>query len=343
MSTGSAAIPLLKAAPEAAQVAERLERRRLGWAGAVPGPAARRDRRRAGRGDRRRRRRLRARLRADRRVPGGVAERRLRARRPARRRGASGGSRPARASRPASARACSRSTCSCRSRRRRTARTGGSTTPRSSASSRFYASACAAAGVTPLIENVPPVLRMRNGGVYLTPVGGHWRDLQLWCDRVEGLRTTFDTSHAALFAHFAAAYPSLFGLASDDGAGAGALRRGARAAERRGARLRRARPARRGPALRGRRAGPRPRGAPARRARALHRRRDQRARPGALAGHEGGLPGDRARARRCRRRRPPARAAGCPWTRSTGRPCWGGATPCPRCSSCRSASAGAAC
>jgi nucleoside-diphosphate-sugar epimerase len=82
---------------------------------------------------------------------------------------------------------------------------------------RFYASACTAADVTPLIENVPPVLRMRTGGVFLSPVGGHWRDLQVWCDRVDGLRVTLDTSHAALFANFSAAYPSLFGLASDDG------------------------------------------------------------------------------------------------------------------------------
>src|SRR5215208_6147118 len=79
----------------------------------------------------------------------------------------------------------------------------------------FYAAACAAEGVTPLIENVPPVLRMRTGGVYLSPVGGHWADLVEWCARVDGLRVTFDTSHAALFEHFAAAYPSLFGLPSD--------------------------------------------------------------------------------------------------------------------------------
>src|SRR4051812_24662047 len=82
---------------------------------------------------------------------------------------------------------------------------------------RFYAQACAAEGVTALIENVPPVLRMRTGGVYLSSVGGHWRDLKEWCGRIEGLRVTFDTSHAALFEHFAAAYPSLFDLASDDG------------------------------------------------------------------------------------------------------------------------------
>src|SRR5687768_871262 len=80
----------------------------------------------------------------------------------------------------------------------------------------FYADACRTHGVTPLIENVPPVLRMRTGGVYLTPVGGHWRDLLEWRERVPGLRVTLDTSHAALFASFAAAHPSLFGLASDE-------------------------------------------------------------------------------------------------------------------------------
>src|SRR5437763_2851355 len=41
----------------------------------------------------------------------------------------------------------------------------------------FYVEACASRGVAPLIENVPPVLRMRREGFYLSPVGGHWRDL----------------------------------------------------------------------------------------------------------------------------------------------------------------------
>ncbi len=81
---------------------------------------------------------------------------------------------------------------------------------------RFYADACLARGVTPLVENVPPVLRMRVGGVFLSPVGGHWRDLLRWQERVPELRFTLDTSHAALFRSFAAAYPPLFGLAGDD-------------------------------------------------------------------------------------------------------------------------------
>ena len=80
----------------------------------------------------------------------------------------------------------------------------------------FYAETCLARGLTPLIENVPPVLRMRIGGVFLSPLGGHWRDLLTWRERIAELRFTFDTSHAALFRSFVAAYPGLFGLASDE-------------------------------------------------------------------------------------------------------------------------------
>jgi nucleoside-diphosphate-sugar epimerase len=82
---------------------------------------------------------------------------------------------------------------------------------------RFFADACTSRGVKPLIENVPPVLRMRRGGVFLSPIGGHWRDLLRWRERIPQLGFTIDTSHAALFRSFAAAAPSLFGLASDDG------------------------------------------------------------------------------------------------------------------------------
>jgi nucleoside-diphosphate-sugar epimerase/sugar phosphate isomerase/epimerase len=82
---------------------------------------------------------------------------------------------------------------------------------------RFYADACLARGITPLVENVPPVLRMRVGGLFLSELGGHWRDLQRARELVPELGFTVDTSHAGLFRSFAAAYPSLFGLASDDG------------------------------------------------------------------------------------------------------------------------------
>ena len=75
---------------------------------------------------------------------------------------------------------------------------------------RFYADACTSRGIEPLIENVPPVLRMRTGGIYLSQVGGHWRDLSEWRDRIPELAFTLDTSHAALFRSFASAYPALF-------------------------------------------------------------------------------------------------------------------------------------
>src|SRR6266542_2846200 len=77
---------------------------------------------------------------------------------------------------------------------------------------RYYADACTSRGVTPLIENVPPILRMRTGGVFLSQIGGHWRDLLEWRERIPELGFTLDTSHAALFRSFAASYPALFGL-----------------------------------------------------------------------------------------------------------------------------------
>jgi len=80
---------------------------------------------------------------------------------------------------------------------------------------RFYADACLEREVTPLVENVPPILRMRSGGVYLSPIGGHWRDLHTWRERISELAFTLDTSHAALFRSFASAYGSIFGLAGD--------------------------------------------------------------------------------------------------------------------------------
>jgi nucleoside-diphosphate-sugar epimerase/sugar phosphate isomerase/epimerase len=80
----------------------------------------------------------------------------------------------------------------------------------------FYADACGRRGVVPLIENVPPILRMRTGGVFLSPLGGHWRDLLAWQSRVPSLGFTVDTSHATLFRTVATAYPALFGVDAPD-------------------------------------------------------------------------------------------------------------------------------
>jgi nucleoside-diphosphate-sugar epimerase len=81
---------------------------------------------------------------------------------------------------------------------------------------RYYAEACLERGLEPLIENVPPVLRMRVGGLFVSQIGGHWQDLVRWRERIPELGFTLDLSHAGLFKSFAAAYPSLFGLASDE-------------------------------------------------------------------------------------------------------------------------------
>jgi nucleoside-diphosphate-sugar epimerase/sugar phosphate isomerase/epimerase len=80
----------------------------------------------------------------------------------------------------------------------------------------FYANAALSRGVKPLIENVPPVLRMRTGGVFLSQVGGHWADLLAWRSRIPALGFTIDTSHAALFRSFASAYPALLGASADE-------------------------------------------------------------------------------------------------------------------------------
>jgi hypothetical protein len=80
----------------------------------------------------------------------------------------------------------------------------------------FFAAACGERGLAPLIENVPPVLRMRSEASSFRRSAGHWRDLRRWHARLPALRFTFDTSHAALFRSFAAAYPTLFDVESDE-------------------------------------------------------------------------------------------------------------------------------
>lgn len=62
----------------------------------------------------------------------------------------------------------------------------------------WYAALCQEHGITPLIENVPPICRMRRSAFVYTPIGVEPEDL-LWCtSRVPGLGITLDTSHAQL-------------------------------------------------------------------------------------------------------------------------------------------------
>jgi sugar phosphate isomerase/epimerase len=62
----------------------------------------------------------------------------------------------------------------------------------------WYVDLCRDAGITPLIENVPPICRMRRSAIIYTPIGVETRDLA-WCaSSVPGLGLTLDTSHAQL-------------------------------------------------------------------------------------------------------------------------------------------------
>ncbi len=64
---------------------------------------------------------------------------------------------------------------------------------------RFYADALLPLGVVPIIENVPPVLRMREGRYLYTPLGMAPEDVRWFIDRVPGLMATLDVSHAQLY------------------------------------------------------------------------------------------------------------------------------------------------
>ena len=202
-----------------------------------------------------------------RRSAGLVAQRRVRAGRPARRRGARRDRALRRVRAGARLARSDRSTSSRRWRRTSTRRAARSTRKRSSASCAPTPTPAPRRGITPCIENVPPVLRMRTGGVFLSPIGGHWRDLLAWQERIPELRFTLDTSHAALFRNFAEAYGSLFGVGDPTELALDRYVEELGHAHERGARLRCARPARRGPPVRQRRARPRPRRRAARRAR----------------------------------------------------------------------------
>jgi sugar phosphate isomerase/epimerase len=68
---------------------------------------------------------------------------------------------------------------------------------------RFLAGECLARGVTPLIENIPPVARMREESWTYTSLGMSAEDARWLCDRVDGVRVTLDLSHAGLYVNAA--------------------------------------------------------------------------------------------------------------------------------------------
>ena len=64
---------------------------------------------------------------------------------------------------------------------------------------RFFADLALAAGIVPTVENMPPILRMRESGFYYSAIGMPPRDLTELVVRVPGLRVVLDTSHAQLY------------------------------------------------------------------------------------------------------------------------------------------------
>jgi sugar phosphate isomerase/epimerase len=64
---------------------------------------------------------------------------------------------------------------------------------------RFFAELALAAGVMPTVENMPPILRMRESGFYYSAIGMPPQDLTELVARVAGLRVVLDVSHAQLY------------------------------------------------------------------------------------------------------------------------------------------------
>lgn len=64
---------------------------------------------------------------------------------------------------------------------------------------RLFVDEIMAAGAIPAVENMPPILRMRESAFYYSPIGLAAEDLLWLCDQAPGLRTTLDLSHAGLY------------------------------------------------------------------------------------------------------------------------------------------------
>jgi hypothetical protein len=62
----------------------------------------------------------------------------------------------------------------------------------------WYVQTCRDAGLVPLVENVPPICRMRREAFVFTPYGVEPEDMRTLVSAVPGLRLTLDLSHAQL-------------------------------------------------------------------------------------------------------------------------------------------------
>ncbi len=71
-----------------------------------------------------------------------------------------------------------------------------------------YAALCREAGLSPTIENIPPIGRLRAGALSFSRLGVEPDDLARCCEAVPGLGVTFDTSHAGLYIEALGADPA---------------------------------------------------------------------------------------------------------------------------------------
>jgi sugar phosphate isomerase/epimerase len=64
---------------------------------------------------------------------------------------------------------------------------------------RFFADLAVDAGIVPTLENMPPILRMRESGWYYSAIGMPPQDMVALAEAVSGIRVILDTSHAQLY------------------------------------------------------------------------------------------------------------------------------------------------
>lgn len=77
---------------------------------------------------------------------------------------------------------------------------------------RRFEQACVQRGIRPTIENMPPVLRMRQGGFFISPIGLDPRDLLRLIDSAPEVRACLDYSHAQLYINASAMAAAGVGL-----------------------------------------------------------------------------------------------------------------------------------
>jgi hypothetical protein len=64
---------------------------------------------------------------------------------------------------------------------------------------RFFAERALGAGIVPTIENMPPILRMRESAFYYSAIGMPPQDLVRLCEAVPGVRVILDVAHTQLY------------------------------------------------------------------------------------------------------------------------------------------------